>query len=173
MSSNTTSTVLFNTQELIESAQKVIDAKKVAEDDYERRRTNYYERHLTDWKIQKTRNVRKMRDYLTKCLRADKAPIMKEIDRLLGPARYRNNVDDRYIYEKPSIINVEKGQAVYGDPERDLEALVAMLKAHQGAQVSASQLRGLGFKSRTIVALFRDLARAQVSKQKESSESVI
>jgi hypothetical protein len=153
--------ITFSTTELIEAAEKVLDAKKAAIEDFQRREGEWFAQHKADWIKYNEPNIKALRDYLTKCLRNNQAPSTKDLERIIGPARgYRNGGDDRFFYSRP-MSTINKPMAAYADPEGDLAALVEMLKANQADTVSASQLRNLGFKSRSIVALFRDVANAR------------
>jgi hypothetical protein len=158
----------FKVDDLLEAARKVIDAKAEAAKEYEAKCEAHYAEHRVLWIERNAANIRALRDYLTKCLRTGRVPVAKDLDKLANSgARYRHGFDERFLYEKPSMISISPGRAYYTDTE-DLEGLVAMLEGMQGEVVSASQLRTLGFKSRSIIDLFRDIAaskRAEAAKE--------
>lgn len=159
----------FPVADLIAGARKVLDAHRAAKAEVEAAEVTYREQHQADWLKHHTERIRLLRDHLTVCLRKGTVPRMEDINHKIGPAERYTSLDGRFFYPGVGMSNVHKPPAYHADTT-DLAALVEMLETHTGDTVTASQLRNLGFKSKSVISLFRDIASAKRAEAKALEE---
>lgn len=169
----TSATVTFKVDDLIQAARTILIAKERAVEQYRTIEAQYLANNKAQWFESREDNIRKLRDYLTKSLRNKTVPRTADINHFLGgtPRTY-NGADSRWLYETPGMYDLQKPPG-YNANTDGLGALVAMLEAHQGQTVSATQLRNLGFKGSAVLTLFRDVWAAEQATRKAAEKAAV
>jgi hypothetical protein len=173
MSASNSQAVTFKVSELIESANTIITQHDKAVVEYDKKIAAFLADHRKQWLAVREANIRKLRDYLTKCLRNKSVPTTQEVTEVLGTKHYSyNGADTRWQYEKPAVYDEQvKHPAGYYAKVDELAALVSLLESMEGKTVSVNQLRNMGFKSREIIDLFRNLADTKRAEARRKAEA--
>lgn len=145
----------FSRAALIEAAEAAIAEAIEKQVRYDAARELRAQQYETEWMKLGPARVRKLRDYLTTALKTGRPVRRSKVQKLIGD----NDIDSVFFTEESDfIVNREMGHRPSLDTV-EYTALVDMLKASTGDEISASQLRSVGFGN--LNPLFKAVAKAK------------
>lgn len=142
----------FRVADLIKAAEAAIKSENEQVAAREKAIDAEYNGQITEWMKKHKSTVVAVRNYLSECIKANKAPLASEL-------KHHADVDRRGSYGYLSDISLErKSRNTIANSGRypaikrkteDYNALIALLKASSDETVNANQLKLIGFKNLT------------------------
>lgn len=146
----------FNVARLLELVDTITAAKDAEEERYAAECAKARAKYEAQWWTAHREPVRKLRDYLTKSLKADKPPLHDVARSMFGDTGYRGELQ---MFAPGGDGNVNRRALGYYRSD-ELEGLGALLRAHLGDTVTAHQLKELGTHPKDLAKLFRAATEA-------------